>query len=89
LSGHDAAVLEDRDRLEAWLAEHGFVPYVDFEILTVLLGQDSGGGGGVEVDLKGNAEKILPALEDFAAQNGFLVEPTDPDTGAISLRRLR
>lgn len=81
---HDAAVLEDRDRLEAWLASQGFVPYADFEILAVELEART-----VEVDPKGNTERLLPALEEFADQNGFLVDPFEPESGVISLLQAR
>jgi hypothetical protein len=79
---HDAAVLEDRDRLEAWLAAQGFVPYIDFEILTVGLQPSF-----VELDPKGNLATLVPALETFAAEHGFLLEPFEPDRGTVSLFR--
>ena len=79
---HDAAVLEDRDRLEAWLAQQGFVPYVHFEILTVGLETSF-----VEVDPKGNVRTLLPALETFAAQHGFLLEPFEPNRGTLCIFR--
>jgi hypothetical protein len=84
VSQQDAAVLEDRDRLEHWLAAQGFTPYVDFEILTVMLE-----GGAVEIDPMGRLDVLLPALEAFAARHGFLVAPFDPETGTVSIVRHR
>ena len=81
---HDAAVLEDRDRLQEWLAFRGFIPYVDFEILSVHLEEAS-----VEIDPMGNLARLVPALEEFAVSAGFSVMPFDPETGSVSLLRDR
>ena len=82
LSQKDAAVLEDRERLEAWLNARGLVPYIDFEILTVSLEEAS-----VELDPMGNTDRLLPHLDAFAAAEGFDVLPFDPETGSVTLLR--
>ena len=78
----DPNVFEDAGRLQDWLATHERTPYVDFEILTVTLGD-----GAVEVDPKGQVEDLIPLLEGFARLNGYDVGPFDPDSGTISLFR--
>jgi len=79
-----AVVFEDAEKLQDWLARHEQRPYVDFEILTVTLSD-----GALELDPMGNAETLRPLLEDFARDNGYSVNPFDPETGTISLLRSR
>jgi hypothetical protein len=78
----DAEIFQDAERLEDALAESNFVPYIDFEIITVTLSD-----GALELDPKGNLKLLMPALEAFAEDNGYRVRPFDPDMGTISLTR--
>ncbi len=83
-SSSDAAVLQDAERLQNWLARNEQTPYIHFELLTVTLSD-----GALEVDPMGNMEALLPLLEEFARANGYEVNPFDPDSGTISLLRNR
>lgn len=78
----DATPFEDADRLQDLLADCDFLPYIDFEIITVTLSD-----GALEVDPKGNLPALLPHLRDFAGRRGYRVCPLDPDTGTVSLLR--
>ena len=71
--GLDAAMFEDAEALQEWLANNGFAPYVDFEILTVTLSD-----GGLEVDPMGDLKTLLPFLREFAARHGYEVQPLVP-----------
>jgi len=82
--GLDSAVFEDAERLEAWLADRGLRPYVDFEILGI-----SPSDAALEVDPKGAVERIASFLEVFARRSGYTVAPFDPEHGTISLSRDR
>ena len=75
-----SAIFEHADRLQDWLHDRKKTPYVDFEILTATLTD-----GILEVDPMGNADGLMPLLEEFADANGYLVGPFDPGTGTISL----
>ncbi len=80
MTGLDAVIFEDAEALQEWLANNGFAPYVDFEILTVTLSD-----GGLEIDPMGGLKILLPFLREFAAHHGYEVQPLDPETGSISL----
>ena len=79
----DATIFEDAARLEQWLADCDFVPYIDFELITVTMSD-----GALEIDPKGNVKRLSPYLEKFAGQNGYTVEPLDPERGTVSLLRV-
>ena len=82
MSSLDAAVFEDANRLQEWLASHQRKPYVDFEILTVTLSD-----GALEVDPKGDLESLRPLLEAFGQAHGYDVAPFDVETGTVSLKK--
>lgn len=76
------AIFEDAERLSHHLADQGFLPYEDFELLTVTLSD-----GALEVDPYDQLEKLRPHLESFGNALGYRVFPFDSERGTISLRR--
>ncbi len=82
MTATNGAIFEDAERLSQHLADQGFRPYEDFELLTVTLSD-----GALEVDPYGQLEKLQPHLESFGNALGFRVFPFDPESGTISLRR--
>ncbi len=82
MTATNGAIFEDAERLSQHLANQGFRPYEDFELLTVTLSD-----GALEVDPYGQLEKLQPHLESFGNALGFRVFPFDPESGTISLRR--
>ena len=79
----EATVFEDADRLSVWLAKHYLVPFVDFEILTVTLDNAA-----IEIDPKGDLERLLIALRRFADEEDFAVFPFDEDTGTLTIGKI-
>ena len=75
------AIFEDAERLSHHLADEGFHPYEDFELLTVTLSD-----GALEVDPYDQLDKLRPHLESFANALGYRVFPFDSEKGTISLR---
>ncbi len=75
------AIFEDAERLSQHLADQGFRPYEDFELLTVTLSD-----GALEVDPYDQLEKLRPHLESFGNALGYRVFPFDSESGTISLR---
>ena len=82
MTSTSGAIFEDAERLSQHLADQGFRPYEDFELLTVTLSD-----GALEVDPYGQLEKLQPHLESFGNALGYRVFPFDPESGTISLRR--
>ena len=76
------AIFEEAERLRDFLAERGFRPYRDFEIVTVTLSD-----GALEIDPFGQLERLRPTLEAFANARGFWLLPFDPYAGTLSLVR--
>ncbi len=75
-------IFEDAERLSHHLADQGFHPYQDFELLTVTLSD-----GALEIDPRDQLEKLRPHLESFGDALGYRVFPFDSERGTVSLRR--